>query len=200
MTITHNQIVSLLEDIANNHYQINGFGFGEPWEYLASDTKKTPCLWGILNGSNRNNKELTLNYTLLVFDQVKKDESNENNVLSDTYRILMDVVTILNSPTYATQFILGVSNTMQDFTERFDNAVSGWSVEVSFRIPFDNDICQIPSSGLPSLSNDYEVTIYDQNGDIVTLIPCGGSYSVIVASGIDEGNSTQTYTNQVVDI
>lgn len=200
MTITHNGIVKLLEDIADNHYQINGYGFGDVWEYLASDTKKTPCLWGVLNGSNRNGKELTLNYTLLVFDQVKRDESNENNVLSDTYQILTDVLTILNSPTYSSQFILGVSNSMQDFTERFDNAVSGWSVEVSFRIPFDNDICQIPSSGLPSLNNDYQVTILDQNGDIVTLIPCGGSYSVIVANGIDEGYSTTTYTNQVVDI
>lgn len=200
MTITHNQIVKLLEDISTNHYQLNGFGFGDVWEYLASSTKQTPCLWGVLNGSNRNGKELTLNYTLLVFDQVKRDESNENEVLSDTYQILTDVITILNSPTYASQFILGVSNTMQDFTERFDSSVSGWSVDVSFRIPFDNDICQIPSSGLPSLSNDYQVTIFDQNGDIVVLIPCGGTYQVTVASGVDEGNSTQTYNNEVIDI
>ena len=89
---------------------------------------------------------------------------------------------------------------MEDFTERFDSVVSGWSVNVSLRIPFDNDVFQIPSSGLPSLSNDYQVTILDQDNNIVALVPCGGDYSVIVASGIDEGDSTTTYTNNVIDI
>lgn len=198
MTITHNGIIKLFEDIANNHYQINAFGFGDVWEYLASSTKRTPCLWGILNGSSRNNKELTLDYTLLVFDQVKRDESNEDNVLSDTHQILLDVITILNSPTYASQFILSVTNSMSDFTERFDDAVSGWSVNVSLRIPFDNDICQIPSSGLPSLTNDYQVTILDQDNNVVALVPCGGDYSVIVASGIKDLGSG--YTNNVIDL
>ena len=89
---------------------------------------------------------------------------------------------------------------MEDFTERFDSSVSGWKIDIQLRTTFDNDVCSIPSTGLPSLANNYQVTILDQNGDIVTLIPCGGSYSVIVASGIDEGSSTTTYTNQVIDI
>ena len=198
--ITHNQIVKLLRDIATNHYQINGFGFGDIWEYLASETPRTPMLWGIANGSSRNDREVVMNYTLLVFDQVKRDESNENHVLSDTHRIMLDVIAILQDPTYQSSFVFGASNSMQDFTERFDNAVTGWSCEVSFRYGFDNNPCQVPSSGMPDLADNTSVTIYDQNGDIVSLVPCGGSYQVTVASGIDEGNSTTTYTNTVIDL
>lgn len=200
MTITHNQIVKLFQDLATNHYQINGFGFGDPWEYLASNTPSTPCLWGILNNTTRNKREVTLTYSLLIFDLVKADESNENEVLSDTQQIALDILAMLGSPTYSSQFYLGESSTMEDFTERFDSKVSGWKLDVSLRIPFDNDVCQVPASGLPSLENTYNVTVFDQNGDVVATVPCGGSYSVIVASGIDEGNSTQTYTNQVIDL
>ena len=200
MRITHNQIVKLLEDIATNHYQINDFGFGDVWEYLASSTPSTPTLWGILNGTTREKNEVIFNYSILIFDQVKKDESNENHVLSDTHRIMLDVLAILNSPLYSNSFLLNASNSMEDFTERFDSVVAGWKCDIQIRTTFDNDVCQIPSTGMPSLDNTYKVTVVDQDGNIVTLIPCGGSYSVIVASGIDEGNSTQTYTNQVIDL
>lgn len=198
--ITHNKIVKLLEDISTNHYQLNGFGFGDVWEYLASSTPATPCLWGILGNTTREKNEVIMNYTLLVFDLVKSNEGNEDEVLSDTQRIVFDILSILNSPLYSTQFILNPSNSMEDFTERFDSSVAGWKVDIQIRTTFDNDVCQIPSSGMPSLANNYQVTILDQNGDIVTLIPCGGSYSVIVASGVDEGGSTTTYSDNVVDI
>ena len=197
--IGHNEIVKLLEDIATNHYQIRGFGFGDPWEYLASETPKTPVLWGMVGNTSRNNLEVTYNYKVLVFDLVKRDESNENEVLSDCQKILFDVVAQLNSNTYYNQFLFSASNQLEPFTERFDNSVSGWALDFAFRVPFENDPCQVPSSGLPTLNGTY-TTILDQNGNIVSLVPCGGFYSVIVATGIDEGNSTQTYTNQVVDI
>ena len=200
MTITHNQIVQLFEDLSTNHFQINGFGFGDPWEYLSNNTPNTPCLWGVLNNTQRNKREVTLNYSLLIFDLVKADESNENEVLSDTHQIALDLLAMLGSPTYSSQFFLGDNSPMEDFTERFDSKVAGWKIDISLRIPFDNDVCQVPASGLPSLENNYDVTIVDQDGNIVALVPCGGSYSVTVASGIDEGSSTQTYTNNVIDL
>lgn len=197
--ISHNKIVKLLEDIASNHYQIRGFGFGDVWEYLASETPKTPVLWGMTGNVSKTQAEITYSYKLLIMDLVKRDESNENEVLSDTERIIFDVLAILNSSTYNDSFIFSSSNQLEPFTERFDNSVSGWAVDISFRVPIENDVCQVPSSGLPTLIGTY-TTIIDQNGNIISLVPCGGFYSVIVASGIDEGNSTTTYTNQVIDI
>ena len=149
--IGHNEIVKLLEDIATNHYQIRGFGFGDPWEYLASETPKTPIMWGMLGNTSRTDKEITYNYKLLVMDLVKRDESDENEVLTDTQKIIFDVIAILNSISYNDSFILSVGNTIEPFTERFDNSVSGWAVDVTFRLPFENDLCQIPYSGLPTI-------------------------------------------------
>ena len=198
--IGHNEIVQLLEDIATNHYQIRGFGFGDPWEYLASETPKTPIMWGMLGNTSRSDIEVTYNYKLLVMDLVKRDESDENEVLTDTQKIIFDVIAQLNSNTYYNEFYFSASSSLEPFTERFDNSVSGWAVDISFRVPSENDPCQVPTSGTPTLNGTY-TTILDQNNNIVSLVPCGGYYSVIVASGIDEGSSTNTtYSNAVIDI
>lgn len=195
--IGHNEIVQLLEDIATNHYQIRGFGFGDPWEYLASSTPKTPVMWGMLGNTSRNDIEVTYSYKLLIMDLVKRDESNENEVLSDTQKIIFDVIALLNSNTYYSQFFFSASNALEPFTERFDNSVSGWAVDITFRVPYDNDPCQVPSSGTPTLRGEY-TTIIDQNGDVVSLVPCGGYYSVTVVSAIDGGLSNTTFTNTVI--
>jgi hypothetical protein len=149
--ISHNKIIKLLEYVSINHYQINGFGGGDLWEYLASNTPDTPTLWWVLNGSTRDNKEHIFNYSLFVFDLVKRDESNKDEVLSDTHQIMLDVLAILNSPTYSTQFLLNPSNSLDDFTERFDSVVAGWKCDIQIRTMFDNDVCQIPFSGLPTI-------------------------------------------------
>lgn len=195
--ISHNEIVTLLETIATNHFQIRGFGFGDPWEYLGSTTPKTPLMWGMLGNTSKTSTEITYNYKLLVFDLVKRDESNENEVLSDTHRIIFDIIAILDSPDYYNSFTFSASNQLEPFTERFDNSVSGWAVDIAFRVPIENDVCSVPSSGLPSLTGTY-TTILDQNGNIVSLVPCGNYYSVIVASGIRDLGSG--YTNNVIDI
>jgi len=151
MTITHNQIIQLLEDVATNHYQINGFGFGKNWEYLQSETLNTPVLWGEQGTSQRSDREVTMNYTLYLMDLVKRDDSNLQEVISDMTQIALDIVAILNSPTYSSQFLFQSSNNIEPFEWLFDNGASGVKLDISFRIPFDNDVCQVPFSGLPTI-------------------------------------------------
>lgn len=43
-------------------------------------------------------------------------------------------------------------------------------------------------------------TIMDQDGNVVEQLSMGQTYNVIIASGIDEGDSGQTYAIQVIDI
>ncbi len=150
MNITLNQIVKLFEDIATNHDQIQSFGFGDLWEYSANNdgltkNKKTPTLWAVLEDSTFDSNELVLNFTLLVFDLVKKDEFNETEVLSDTLQIAGDVYSILQSPDYYDHFTIISSSQLQDFTERFDDEVSGWSMKIGLRIQGIDTRCVAPA-------------------------------------------------------
>lgn len=155
--ITHNKIVKLLNDIATNHQMIHGFGFGDPWEYLASSTPDTVCLWGIdlehnISKDQQNETSvLSLNYKILLFDLVDKGEGNENDVLSDTLQLALDVLTILDYKAYQNEFSFSYS-AIKPFTEKFDSEVSGHEVDITFRIPHSNNICQIPLTSIPTIN------------------------------------------------
>lgn len=158
MTITHNQIVKLLNDIATNHQMINGFGFGDIWEEGATETLDTVVLWGIdmehkieKNTANQT-ATIDLNYKLLLMDLVDKGEGNENDVLSDTLQITLDVLAILDYKLYQDKYSFSYSN-IKPFTERLDHEYTGHEVDITFKIPFDNNVCQIPLTSIPTINN-----------------------------------------------
>ena len=148
--MTLNQIIKLFTDIATNHDMIQSFGFGDLWEYSANNdgltkNKRTPTFWAVLEDSTINDNELTLNFSLLFFDTVKKDEFNETEVLSDTLRIAQDVFSILQSPTYYSKFVIVSTSNLQDFTERFDDEVAGWKMTLGIRIQGVDTRCVAPA-------------------------------------------------------
>lgn len=152
-----NQIIKLFQDIATNHNQIQSFGFGDLWEYSANHdgltkNKKTPTFWAVLEDSNITDNELTLNFSLLFFDLVKKDEFNETEVLSDTLRIATDVWAVLDSDNFYDNFTLTKTANLQDFTERFDDEVAGWKMSISLRIQGAMDSCSAPIT-IPTITN-----------------------------------------------
>src|SRR3972149_1690765 len=73
--MTYNQIITLLNNIAVAHKQLKSFETGELWEVEGNIKLRT--------------------FTLLVFGQVKKDKSDEQEILSDCESILDDIIKIL---------------------------------------------------------------------------------------------------------
>ena len=80
--------------------------------------------------------------------------SNEQEVLSGTLQISVDIISMLrhsehqstenvddiNSPLY---FAAG-QQTLEPFTERFDNLLTGWVFSLSVVVANDFDACTIP--------------------------------------------------------
>lgn len=152
MVITHNQIIKLFSDIATNHYQINEFGFGDTWEVGASGKINYPLMWGTVNPSSVGDNVMLLNYSLYFLDRVKKDEGNENEVLSDQLLIAQDVFSILCSDTYSDYFVMTRSAQFSNFpTEYLDDELSGVKMDVQFRIFYDTNRCQIPQASTPTI-------------------------------------------------
>jgi len=135
-------------------------------------------------------------------DRVFKDEGNENEVLSDTHQICLDIIAQLDKSSLY-NFKLEIDNiTLENFTDKLEDEVAGWKFTAQIVRQWDKSRCAIPfDSTLTSTStgNDY-VLIIDQTGQIVERVSVGGSYTVINASGIDSGSASTSYTNQVVDI
>lgn len=192
--VTFNKIVKAFKDISDAHYQVNSFGIGDVWEIATSGTITYPLVWAVPQDSTLNGKIYSSNFTLVFMDLVHKDERNENEVLSDMELVAMDFVAQLQKPDYDFDF-KPESISFKRFTERFDDEVSGVAVDITIRVPYIFDRCAIPSSvvNTESQSTSGYVTIIDINGQFITTVNAGGTYTV--PCGLLAENNNQLYAD-----
>ena len=152
---TVNQLISVFKDISTRHYQINGFGIGDDWENGASEAKIHPVLWinpttANMPATENGYKTFEIDFEVRVFDLVNKDESNENEVLSDCIDILKDIITEFKGHPYYVNSQLNIIDDIgfEAFTEEFDEEVSGWVCEISLMTPILNSFCGIPAADI----------------------------------------------------
>lgn len=151
---TINQLVSVWKDIATRHYQINGFGVGDNWENGTTE-KMHPVLWinptnASMPASENGYKTFEIDFEVRLFDLVNKDESNENDVLSDTIDILKDIIAEFKGHPYYVNSQLNIIGDIdfEAFTEEFDEEVSGWTCEISLMTPVLTTFCGIPATDI----------------------------------------------------
>lgn len=103
-------------------------------------------MWASLQGAtvSIDTKELEISFSLWFMDLVNKDERNETEVLSDQLLIATDVISLLNSDTYDDSFFINGDVSLESFTEKTDNEISGWKTDIRFRLPYVKDTCYIP--------------------------------------------------------
>lgn len=179
---------------------IKGFGFGTMFE-INTDMKpglKYYLLWVIPLDSITTEQTKQRRFSLLMLGIVKKDESNRDEVWSDTEQCMDDVIKILRNE--SDDYELVGDPQLNPVTEQHGDWVTGWQTEVVIQTAFNSNYCDIPSDMIPVQPNNNYATVYDQDGNIVRTLRPGDSYNVIIASGIDEGGASTTYTIQVLDI
>ena len=152
---TINQLISVWKDIATRHYQINGFGIGDSWEVGADKAYMHPVLWinpvtATMPESDNGYKTFEIDFEVRLFDLVNKDESNENEVLSDTIDILKDIIAEFKRHPYYVNSQLNIIGdiSFEAFTEEFDEEVSGWLCDISLMTPVLTTFCGIPSADI----------------------------------------------------
>ena len=86
----------------------------------------------------------------MAMDLVNKDESNENDVKSDMCQVLLDTVGYFEQKANTTNNVdwlkvnLVRSGTLTSFTERFEDELTGWGMNIGFKMPFSYNKCSIP--------------------------------------------------------
>ena len=151
---TYNNVVDTLVCLGNQHLQINTTTTGDLWDIDLDKNTLFPLLHinpvsvGISQGQRQ------FNYQLFVMDLVNEDNSNEQEVLSDMLEIQNDIIALLKrgeilyhydaaageEPRY---FIVN-DFTCEPFTERFDNAVAGWVMDLGVIVENELNSCNIP--------------------------------------------------------
>ena len=163
--LTLNQIISQITTLAGAHSQIASSGVGDFAEWQAEE-RSYPILWVFHEETLLNERYLTHNIRLICADRViageegEDTDGHEQEVLSDTQRVLLDFLAYFNNQYGQTYDILR-NATIEPFTERFNDRLAGNSVVIGIRQTFEWDKCSIPQSGATIPPTVDGLTLYD---------------------------------------
>jgi len=154
---SYNNVIDTIKCVGEGHLQIKAVTTGDIWEIDMSKNTLFPLLHINIINVNASKGQLQHNFQLVVADIVEPDESeNEQEVLSDTLSIMLDIISIFRNGEilyhYNTKrdeearYWTTDDFTIEPFTERFDNTLAGWTLDLPIVIEFPYDTCNIPTS------------------------------------------------------
>ena len=73
------------------------------------------------------------------------DDSNEQEILSDTLQIALDIITLIKEEQHEGLYTKEDFD-IEPFTERFDNALAGWVFTLPIEVTNDYQTCNIPTA------------------------------------------------------
>jgi hypothetical protein len=141
--MTLKEVRSLLNNLADDHKQINDFGWGDVWELGESQSITYPLMYCTIQNSNVTGKTFNLSLSILFCDLVFGDNKNVDDVISDQMLICQDIIAQLRSDTF--EFTLGNSVNVNFFNERLSDLVAGVQASITLALPYVADRCAVPS-------------------------------------------------------
>jgi hypothetical protein len=185
--ITREQIKIFLQNIASSHYNIHTFGWGDVPDLLAREKVIYPYMMVTPVPSTFEDGYINYGYLVSIADRIREGNQNEVEVDSDTFNIMMQVITQIDNLLY-NDVDLVKGQTITPFMEAHRHRVSGHFSELQIRVKYNYDACAIPSDEVPlplppppscAVAN-YRVEY--ENGTLIEegTIPSGGSKTIEV--------------------
>ena len=150
---TYNNVIDTLKNLGEEHQQISTTTTGDIFSLDLEKNTKYPLMH--INSVNVTTRrtELVYNFQIFIMDMVKNDDSNEQEVYSEILSICVDIISIMSNSQWQAQTKLDLDApvyftegdfTLEPFTERFDQAVSGWVFQLPIAVENNFQSCEIP--------------------------------------------------------
>jgi len=164
---TYNNVINTLKNLGDQHHQITTVTTGDIFDIDLEKNTKFPLMHINPVNVTTGQSQLNYNFQIFVMDLVSEKEdwtdanfqsadklSNSQEVLSQCLQISVDLISMLrhslhqsaqgtndvNFPLYFTEGEF----TIEPFTERFDNELTGWVFTISVIAHNDFDACAMP--------------------------------------------------------
>jgi len=179
-SMTVNNVIQLFQNIVTSHLMLKGFGFGNLFEI---NGKIKPglqynLLWLVPLESQTTQQTKARRFLLLCVGKVHKNKDNRNEVWSDTEQILDDIVKILRNESDNYNLLNDPAYTPVD--EEHADWVTGWQTEIVLETDFNSNFCDIPMNDMPPDTYENFARVVDQDGNLITRLYAGQTYSVEV--------------------
>jgi hypothetical protein len=152
--VTINQLIAIFQEIAQNHAQINSFGYGQAYDINATTVENYPLLWVYVQPSKISNQSMKFVFRFHVMDLVRAEgiSVQQDEVQSDTINTLWDIVFLLRD---YYDLLPSFDINVTPFTEKFDDRVTGWYADIPIEVPQQYGICDVPFKSCVSGSTNY---------------------------------------------
>ena len=153
---TFNNVIETLLCIAWKHKFVEQVDSGDIWAVDLEKNTTYPYFHLVTDNVQTEDTEMVFNFQLIIMDLVEPSQSNQQQVQSDTLQILLDIVNeFKNGSMLKDQAQEGWEDALPEyyikgdfifnpFTERFDNAVTGWTLDFGVYVQYDFPACDSP--------------------------------------------------------
>tara|TARA_R110001606_G_scaffold300947_1_gene448596 strand:+ start:279 stop:818 length:540 start_codon:yes stop_codon:yes gene_type:complete len=171
---TYNNVIDTLKQLGEEHKQITTTTTGDIWEIDLSKNTLFPLFHINPVSVTTGQSELTYNFQLFVMDLVSQKDnwteanlqsatnlSNEQEVLSSCLQMCVDIIGIMRHSKWQSAKTDGTQDiddpvyftdgefSLEPFTERFDNLLTGWVFSIGIVVQNDFQTCTIPMANNP---------------------------------------------------
>jgi hypothetical protein len=188
--MTLNQITKKIKKIAEDHRQVRTVRLDDPSNFLSNETKDVlyPAVWFTLNGSDITGKEKTYKFVITIADILHPEDITETEVQSDCEQIADDILGFLNWGKQ--EWTYEKSTQYEYFREDFEDILAGVTFQISLKVPFVYDICDVPADYvLPDNEG-----VYINTNRFMTVV------DFIVANGQPMVNGSSNYQNNLLTV
>ena len=150
---TYNNLIDTLKELGEKHQQISTTTTGDIFDIDLEKNTKYPLMH--INPINVTTASfgLTYNFQIFIMDLVEPDDANEQDVYNDVLQTCIDIISIFRNSKWQAQLSLDIDApvyftegdyTLEPFTERFDQSVTGWVFQIGIVVANDFQTCEIP--------------------------------------------------------
>lgn len=139
---TLNQVLDIFKNLATNHYQINSSFVGQTYDFQAQENLY-PSMVIITQPSNIQRGRILYNFDMYLVDLLNKDISNQNEIESDMFQVIVDFVAELKDNEDEYGFTLVDEDILVEPVkdESMDDIVAGQKVSLTIEAKYDGSIC-----------------------------------------------------------
>jgi hypothetical protein len=150
---TYNNVIDTLKNLGEEHQQISTTTTGDIFDIDLEKNTKYPLMHINPVNVTTTRTELVYNFQIFVMDLVDDDNANEQEVYNDVLSICIDIIAIMSNSKWQATVTLDLDApvyfaegnfTLEPFTERFDQNVTGWVFQLPVTVQNDFQSCEIP--------------------------------------------------------
>tara|TARA_R110000744_G_scaffold80653_3_gene158383 strand:- start:316 stop:810 length:495 start_codon:yes stop_codon:yes gene_type:complete len=150
---TYNNLIDTLKELGAKHHQISTTTVGDIYDIDLEKNTLYPLMHVNPVNVTTGQSDLTYNFQIFVMDLVDNDNANEQDVYNDVLQTCIDIISIFRNSKWQSQLELNIDApiyftdgdyTLEPFTERFNQAVTGWVFQIGIVVHNSFQTCDIP--------------------------------------------------------